>query len=194
MMTHATLALAKVDSVWFRPRPRFLELFMSFLFGLPLFAMALALAASLEIETVSVDYQGDNGSVPPPHRRSTDIRIDADGSGTLTRLHGYDHSDSSQRFETAFVVSPEQRQRFAQRLQQLGLWDTRWRERDRVPVGGPRVYLLFSRGGQKVTLPAFPITRQQEAVDALRAEVLALVPETATAARQAWEQGMPDSE
>ncbi len=165
---------------------------MSFFFGLPLLAMALA--ASLEIEPVSVEYQGDNGSVPPPYRRSTDIRLDADGRGTLTRLHGYDRSDSSQRFDAAFVVSPEQRHQFAQRLQQLGLWDTRWREREGVPVGGPRVYLSFRRGAQKVTLPAFPITRQQEAVDALRAEVLALVPETATAARQAWEQGKPDSE
>jgi len=165
---------------------------MSFLFGLPLLAMVLA--GSLEIETVSVEYRGDNGSVPPPYRRSTDIRIDADGSGTLTRLHGYDHSDSSQRFETAFVVSPEQRHQFNQRLQQRGLWDTRWHERENVPVGGPRVSLSFSRGAQKVTLPAFPITRQQEAVDALRAEVLALVPETATAAWQAWEQGKPDSE
>ena len=165
---------------------------MAFLFGLPLLAMALA--ASLEMETVSVEYRGDNGSVPPPYRRSTDIRIEADGTGTLTRLHGYDHGDSSQRFETSFVVSPEQRHQFGQRLQQLGLWDTRWREREGVPVGGPRFYLSISRGDQKVTLPAFPITRQQEAVDALRAEVLALVPKTATAARQAWEQGMPDSE
>ena len=165
---------------------------MAFLFGLPLLAMALA--ASLEMETVSVEYRSDNGSVPPPYRWSTEIRLNVDGSGTVTRLHGYDHSDPSQRFKIAFVVSPEQRQQFAQRLQQLGLWDTGWRERDGVPVGGPRVFLAFSRGDQKVTLPAFPITRQQEAVDALRAEVLALVPETATAARQAWEQDMPDSE
>jgi|GEM_PF-2340984 len=165
---------------------------MSFSFRLPWLAMVLA--ASFEMETVSVEYRGDNGSVPPPYRWSTDIRIDADGSGTLTRLHGYDYGDSSQRFQTAFVVSPEQHHEFAQRLQQLGLWDTRWREREGVPVGGPRVYLSFSRGAQKVTLPAFPITRQQQAVDALRAEVLALVPETATAARQAWERGMPDSE
>lgn len=165
---------------------------MFFFPGLTLFAMALP--ASLDQESVSVDYRGDNGSVPPPYRRSTDVSIDADGSGMLTRLCGYDHSDASQRFEFPFVLSTEQRQQFAQRLQQLGLWETRWRERERVPVGGPRVYLSFHRGAQKVTLPAFPIARQQEAVDALRAEVLALVPEAAIAARQAWEQGKPDPE
>lgn len=165
---------------------------MSMALGLTLLAMALPPGA--ELEAVSVDYQGDNGSLPPPYRRSTDISVDAEGNGKLTRLHGYDLQDSAQRFEHAFVVPPEQRRQFAVRLQQLGLWETRWGERQRVPVGGPLVHVSFRRGAQKVTLPAFPVASQQEAVEALRAEVLALVPEAATAARQAWEQGKSDPE
>lgn len=154
--------------------------------GLTLLAMALPAGGALDM--VSVDYHGDNGSLPPPYRRSTEIRIDSQGNGTLTRLRGYDRQDPAQRFQQAFVVPPARQREFAQRLQQLGLWTTRWRERERVPVGGPLVHLSFRRADQSVTLPAFPVASQQDAVDALRAEVLALVPEDATAARQAWER------
>jgi hypothetical protein len=159
---------------------------MSLALGLALLAMALPAVGP--VDAVSVQYHGDNGTLPPPYRRSTEIQIDAAGQGTLLRVRGYDRNDPAQRFEKAFAVSPERYRAFARRLDELGLWTTRWRERERVPVGGPLVSVSFSRGEQEVTLPAFPLASQQDAVDALRAEVLALVPEAATAARQAWEQ------
>ncbi len=165
---------------------------MSMVFGLTLLAMALPSGKALEV--VSVQYHSDNGSLPPPYRRSTEIVVDVDGKGTLTRLHGYDGNDPARRFEHSFAVTPEQRQAFVRRVEELGLWTTVWRERDRVPVGGPLVHVRFQRGAQSVSLPAFPLESQRDAVEALRAEVLALVPEAATIARQAWEQGKSDPE
>ncbi len=47
---------------------------------------------------------------------------------------------------------------------------------------------------EPVVLPAYPVARQEAAVDALRSAVRALVPEAANAARQAWEQGRGDPE
>jgi hypothetical protein len=165
---------------------------MSKVLGLTLLAMALPAGAA--VDAVSVQYHGDNGSLPPPHRRSTEIVVDAAGHGMLTRVHGYDRNDPAQRFERSFTVSPRQREIFARRLDELGLWTTRWRERERVPVGGPLVHVGFRRGEQSVSLPAFPLASQQDAVEALRAEVLALVPAAVSAARQAWEQAKPDSD
>ncbi len=165
---------------------------MSIALGLTL--MAMALPAGAAVDAISVQYQGDNGSLPPPYRRSTEIVVDAAGHGTLTRVRGYDRNDPAQRFEQLFTVSPEQREDFARRLDELGLWTTRWRERQRVPVGGPLVQVSFRRGERSVSLPAFPLASQQEAVDALRAEVLAMVPEAAAAARQAWERGQGEPE
>ena len=166
---------------------------MSLPLGLALLAMAMPTTAPA-LQPVTVSFDADNGSVPPPYRRSTSIEIAADGSGRMMRLLGYDQQDPAQRFEFAFVLTAEQQQAFARRLDELGLWTTRWRERERVPVGGPHVHLSFRRGDEKVVLPAYPVARQEAAVDALRSAVRALVPEAANAARQAWEQGRGDPE
>jgi hypothetical protein len=166
---------------------------MSLPLGFALLAMALP-AATPAAPPVAVSFDADNGSVPPPYRRSTSIEIAADGSGRLVRLLGYDQQDPAQRFEYAFKLSATQQQAFARRLEELGLWTTRWRERERVPVGGPYVHLSFRRGDEKAVLPAYPVQRQEAAVEMLRSEVRALVPEAATTARQAWEQGRGEPE
>lgn len=166
---------------------------MSLPLGLALLAMAMPPTAPA-LQPVAVSFDADNGSVPPPYRRSTSIEIAADGSGRLVRLLGYDLQDPAQRFEYAFILTGDQQQALARRLEELGLWTTRWRERQRVPVGGPHVHLRFSRGDQKIVLPAYPVAHQEAAVEALRSEVRALVPEAANAARQAWEQDRGDLE
>lgn len=155
--------------------------------------LALALPVGAELPGVAVEYHGDNGSVPPPYRRSTSITIDAEGHGRLLRLHGYDHSDAAQRFEFAFVLAAERRAAFARRLQELKLWETRWREppAERMPIGGPLVHLRFRRGEEQVAVPPVPVAKQRELAQELRAEVLALLPAEAIAAREAWERGRP---
>lgn len=162
--------------------------------SLPLGFALLAMALPAATPAAPLSFDADNGSVPPPYRRSTSIEVAADGSGRLVRLLGYDRQDPAQRFEYAFALTGEQLQAFARRLEELGLWSTRWRERERVPVGGPYVHLSFRRGDQKVVLPAYPVQRQEAAVETLRSEVRALVPEAANAARQAWEQGRGEPE
>lgn len=142
---------------------------------------------TMTVEAVAVLWQADNGSLPPPYRRSTEIEIDAAGRGRLLRVHGYDRNDPAQRFECMFTVEAARMQDFARRSEELGAWRTRWRERARVPVGGPLVHLRLLRGEQRVALPVFPVAAQREAVEALRGEVLAMLPAEATAARDAWE-------
>lgn len=162
--------------------------------GLALLALAMPTADALPATAIRVQYVGDNGSLPPPYRRSTEIRIDADGRGTLLRRHGYDLQDASQQFEISFVVDADRRVALAQRLDELRVWDVRWKEMQRAPVGGPLVHLRLARGDREIVVPEFPIASQRELADTLRADVLALVPESAIAARNRWEQDKGDPE
>ncbi len=72
--------------------------------SLPLGLALLAMAMPPALQPVTVSFDADNGSVPPPYRRSTSIEIAADGSGRMMRLLGYDQQDPAQRFEFAFVL------------------------------------------------------------------------------------------
>lgn len=164
---------------------------MSMALGLSLLAMVVPMGG---LQPVSIQYLGDNGSLPPPYRRSTSISIDAEGRGKLIRRHGYDLTDPAQAFESDFVLSVDQREAFARRLDQLGAWKVRWKEQQRPPVGGPVVHLRLRSGAQVIEVPAFPVASQQELAKQLREAVTALVPESVGQARTAWEQGKGDAE
>lgn len=165
---------------------------MSMALGLSLLAMAVPVGGALQ--PISVQYHGNNGSLPPPYRRSTSISVDAQGRGSLIRRHGYDLTDPAQAFAADFVLSIDQRQAFARRVDELGAWKVRWKEQSRPPVGGPLVHLRLTSGERVIEVPAFPVASQQALAAELRAAVTALVPESVGAARQQWEQGKGDAE
>lgn len=165
---------------------------MSMALGFSLLAMAIPVGGVLQ--PISIEYHGDNGSLPPPYRRSTSISVDARGRGSLVRRHGYDLTDSAQAFEADFVLSVDQRQALARRLDELGAWEVRWKEQSRPPMGGPVVHLRLTSGERVIAVPAFPVASQQALAAELRAAVTALVPESVGEARQRWEQGKGDAE
>ncbi|HWS27946.1 MAG TPA: hypothetical protein VN259_15395 [Xanthomonadales bacterium] len=164
---------------------------MSMALGWALLAMAVPAGG---LQPVSIQYHGDNGSLPPPYRRSTSISVDAQGRGKLIRRHGYDLTDPAQAFEADFVISVDQREAFARRLDELGAWKVRWKEQPRPPVGGSVVHLRLSSGERVIEVPAFPVASQRELAAQLRDAVTSLVPESVGAARQAWEQGKGEAE
>lgn len=156
--------------------------------ALTVLALSMPAAQAPPLTPVAVQFQGNNGSLPPPYHRATEIHIDADGKGTLVRRHGYDRVDPAQRFEVTFELSPSRQQAFARRMQELGALRALWREQEHPPVGGPVISVRLTQGNNSVEIPAFPVADQRELAEAVRAEVLALVPETAAAARAQWEQ------
>jgi len=165
---------------------------MTFAFGLAVLSMSMPIAQAPF--ALRIEYLSNNGSVPPPYHRATEIRIDADGQGTLLRRHGYDRQDASSRIEIAFAVDVKQLRDFASRLQDLGVYTRRWKEQARPPVGGSVVHVTLNLNGRDTVIPAFPINSQRELAENVRQQVFALLPEAAITARTQWEQakGAPE--
>jgi len=155
-----------------------------------LLSVSLAGETRDALAPLAIRYLSNNGSLPPPHRRSTQITITAAGEGCYSRLQGYDQDDPAQRFATNFTLDEAALQGFARRVRQLGVMDLRWREQSRPPVGGPVVLVRLSQSGRTVDVPAFPDTSQQDLAAALRSAVLELLPETVLLARRDWERGL----
>lgn len=140
-----------------------------------------------------LEFSADNGTVPPPYRRETELSIDDAGHACYLRLHGYDRSDSSQCFRAEFDLDSSTRRAFLTNLKQLAVFAVAWREPARPPVGGSQVYLKLEHAGQILRLPAHPVAEQRELVDQLRELVMGLVPQSVLDARRDWEAGR-DSE
>lgn len=138
---------------------------------------------------MAIRYLGNNGSLPPPHRRSTEIVIDASGRGMLRRVRGYDSGEPGQRFEMAFQLDLEPLECFARSMLELGVIGLHWRQMARPPVGGPVVSVQLTMGKKCVEVPPFPVARQQALAAQLRSAVLELVPESIWAACSQWQQG-----
>ncbi len=138
-------------------------------------------------QPVSIEYEADNGTVPPPYRRSTRIEVDTDGNARLTRLCGYDLTDPRRRLELAFQVAAQPLDEFNQLVDALGVFDQQWIPGTDATVGGPLTYLSLQRGDIRVRIPPHPCSRQGDAAEALRNAVRALVPGEAVASYRAWE-------
>jgi hypothetical protein len=164
---------------------------MSLMLGLGMCALALPLTTANSTPPIAVTYSGNNGSLPPPYHRATEIEIDAAGQGSFRRRHGYDRTDPQARFEMEFTLTADQVQAFSQRVEALGAMKTRWREQARPPVGGSVFNLRLIQGDRIVKVPAFPVASQAELAARVRAEVLALVPVEVQALRVQWEQTRP---
>jgi hypothetical protein len=140
-------------------------------------------------EPIAVSLQSDNGSVPPPYRRSTSIVIDATGHGVYESLSGYDREAPGQRYRAEFTLDAEARAAFAAEVERLGVFGRNWRERDKVPVGGPLRSASLSRGEQRVRIPPFPVDDDAEAAREVLAAIRALVPEEVLEGRHRFDAG-----
>lgn len=136
---------------------------------------------------VAIEFEADNGTVPPPYRRSTRIEVDTSGNGRLTRLCGYDLTDPARRCDIPFQLSADQLREFAQLVDSLAVFDQEWIPGTDAPVGGPLTYLSLLRGETRIRIPPHPRRRQREAAEALRSGVRGLVPAEVVATYRAWE-------
>lgn len=143
---------------------------------------------------ISLSLSRDNGSLPPPHRRSSEIRIEPDGSAAYESLLGYDRSDSRNRLLSNFVLDAAQRAQLIDLCARLAVFSTEWREVERPNVGGPSVVLMLSDGNRTARIPSQPIESQRAARDELVTSIQALVPETLRRKHAEWRSRHSDTE
>ena len=136
---------------------------------------------------ISIDFESDNGTVPPPYRRSLHIHVDACGNGVVGRQLGYDLTAPGNRFDTAFTVARDRWVGFAKLVDELAVFAEDWTRAVDTPTGGPLTHLTLRRGDTQVVIPPYPRKPQQELAESVRGAVRELVPEAAVDAYRAWE-------
>ena len=129
-------------------------------------------AAAMPPPAVTLDYYADNGSLPPPHRRSTHATLAADGRLVVTRTSGYDgDGDASEH-----AVAHDDAAALVRDLRALGLFSTAWAEPERRTVGGGLRRLRVTAGEEHAEIPALVHADQRDAKRAILARVLAALP------------------
>lgn len=162
-----------------------------------LFAISATSASSASPESTtgySISVSSNNGSVPPPYHRATEIEVDAQGKGHYRKRLGYDRADASRRFEQEFQISAQQQAMLGALMQELKVFDTRWRELDRPTVGGSSITIRCTHGSNSVVIPNQLIPEQRIARDRLAQAAQALVPEATIAAMKLWSDAQPESD
>ena len=113
---------------------------------------------------VTISYSSDNGSVPPPHRRSLSAALDADGALRVERTRGYGDADREIEVSTA---APDVVAALVEDLRRLGLFTTAWSEPDRRVVGGSARRVEVRVGDDHAVIPSAVVAEQREARDAI---------------------------
>ncbi len=142
----------------------------------------------------SISISSNNGSLPPPHHRATEIQIDGDGHGHYTRRLGYDLADARQRFERDFQISADQQISLSKLIDELNVLETPWREIERPNVGGSSTTIRCGNGTHSVVIPSQLIADQREARDRLVTATQALIPKSVLADLAEWSRTRPDLE
>lgn len=140
-------------------------------------------------EAIAISLHSDNGSLPPPYRRSTSIEIDAEGHGVYESLSGYDREAPGMLYRAEFTLDAKARSAFAAEIERIGVFDRAWREREKVPIGGPLHSASLVRGEQRVRIPPFPVERDAQAAREVLAAIHALVPEEVLEGGRAFDAG-----
>ncbi len=156
--------------------------------------MAVGASSPDSITRFSIVVSSNNGSLPPPHRRSTEIRIDADGGARFEKRLGYDLQDAKQRFEHTFLLSAEQRSALSALINELRIFETPWREVERPTVGGSSVVVSCSDGKRELRIPSQLLPEQRVVRDQLVAAVQSLVPEDAHRFLAEWSAARDDQD
>jgi hypothetical protein len=117
----------------------------------------------------------NNGSLPPPYRRSGQLTIHADGRFERVAMQGYDAEAgntvrSDGRIDQAALAT------LRRKLVELDVYNTRWQEEPRPPVGGPMRWVSIETAAETITVPPFPVAEQTERARAVFDAVRAVEP------------------
>lgn len=132
-----------------------------------------------------LSYSRDNGSVPPPYRRETEIEVDRTGAGTYLRRCGYERD--AKVWRAGFHLDERQRAAFLSALTALPLAGVDWSPAEQPTVGGPTTLIEIQANGLALRTPARLRPDQHELVDAMRALIQDLVPGELREQARSWE-------
>lgn len=132
-------------------------------------------------------YSHDNGSVPPPYRRETEIAVEPDGLGSYLRRCGYERDGAVWR--GSFQLDEAQRAAFVHALRALALTGVDWSPAKQPTVGGPTTLIEIVSDEITLRTPARLRPEQHALVDAMRELIRALVPAELCEQVRRWEAG-----
>ena len=125
---------------------------------------------------LSLIYDWQEGSLPPPYHYEYTITIDSRGQGQIVMVPDYQFSNPPTWTES-FTVAPAALDQFYRLLIDKGLFTQHWQAQSDPPVGGSYDTLRVTAHDRHIDIPAFVITAQAAAADAITAAVRALVPQ-----------------
>lgn len=122
----------------------------------------LGYSTAAAADGLTIRFQSNNGSVPPPYRQSSTLTIHADGKAEWVWVRGYDEQADGARRAVAFSLSRADLDALVRDLDALQACTTRWQEQDPPPIGGASETLSIQRNGDRCRVPAFPVADQYE--------------------------------
>ena len=141
---------------------------------------ALGLGPTPEITShpadFAVEYQWQEGSLPPPYHYEYVIRLGPGAQGEIEYTPDYAYRNPPVWTET-FDVSDDDLTALYKLMAARGVFERDWREQDPPPVGGGYVTLAVTASGQRVDIPGFLEPPDDQAVGEVHAAIEALVPE-----------------
>jgi hypothetical protein len=112
---------------------------------------------------LSIQYEWQEGSLPPPYHYEYTITVSSAGQGTIVLIPDYP-ADGVPIWTENFAVSPAQMDALYQLFLTNGLFENSWQETD-PPVGGSSQSIAITAHGQEITIPTYVIEAQQEAAN-----------------------------
>lgn len=117
----------------------------------------------------------NNGTLPPPHRRSGSLELLANGEGRQVLVKGY-QADDANSVAQVFTVDASSLKALTEQLVALKAFSTRWQELSPHPVGGSMRWLQIETTTGTIEVPPFPVGKQRERAEQIFAAVKAIVP------------------
>lgn len=142
----------------------------------PMLARSANAPAATDWSRITASW--NNGSLPPPHRRSGQLTIHADGRVERVAMHGYD-ADAANTVRSEGRIDETALATLRRQLDELDAYNTRWQEEPRPPVGGPMRWVSIETATETITVPPFPVATQVERARAVFDAVRAAVPRDA---------------
>lgn len=139
----------------------------------PMLARSATDAAATDWSRITASW--NNGSLPPPHRRSGQLTIHADGRFQRLAMQGYD-ADAANIVRSEGRIDEAALATLRRKLVELDVYSTRWQEDPRPPVGGPMRWVSIETAAETITVPPFPIVAQAERARAVFDAVRAVEP------------------
>lgn len=119
----------------------------------------------------------NNGTLPPPHRRSGSLELRSNGEGRQVLVSGY-QADDANSVAQVFAVDAASLKALTEQLVALKAFSTRWQELNPHPVGGSMRWLRIETEAGTIEVPPFPVAKQRERAEQIFAAVKAVVPKT----------------